>query len=244
MKITSVNNSLIEEVLSYKETKVQKEQKKYIIEGIKMVDLAIQKEVVELLLVESKLFDNYKNFENVVEISDNVSKKLSDLKTSQGIYAICRIEKKQELDGNYLIIDGIQDPGNLGTLIRSAFAFDFKNIICSNDCVSFYHPKVLRATQSNHFDLNLLNEDLNNFIDNLKQKNIIVLGTLLKQKSDLLENLKNKRVALILGNEGQGISKEISQKIDKNIIIKTNKELESLNVGVAGSILMNIIYSL
>ncbi len=244
MKITSVNNSLIEEVLSYKETKVQKEQKKYIIEGIKMVDLAIQKEVVELLLVESKLFDNYKNFKNVVEISDNVSKKLSDLKTSQGIYAICRIEKKQELDGNYLIIDGIQDPGNLGTLIRSAFAFDFKNIICSNDCVSFYHPKVLRATQSNHFDLNLLNEDLNNFIDNLKQKNIIVLGTLLKQKSDLLENLKNKRVALILGNEGQGISKEISQKIDKNIIIKTNKELESLNVGVAGSILMNIIYSL
>ncbi|WP_342258934.1 RNA methyltransferase [Spiroplasma endosymbiont of Dioctria linearis] len=244
MKITSVNNSLIEEVLSYKETKVQKEQKKYIIEGIKMVDLAIQKEVVELLLVESKLFDNYKNFKNVVEISDNVSKKLSDLKTSQGIYAICRIEKKQELYGNYLIIDGVQDPGNLGTLIRSAFAFDFKNIICSNDCVSFYHPKVLRATQSNHFDLNLLNEDLNNFIDNLKQKNIIVLGTLLKQKSDLLENLKNKRVALILGNEGQGISKEISQKIDKNIIIKTNEELESLNVGVAGSILMNIIYSL
>ncbi|WP_339033778.1 RNA methyltransferase [Spiroplasma endosymbiont of Cantharis rufa] len=244
MKITSVNNSLIEEVLSYKETKVQKEQKKYIIEGIKMVDLAIQKEVVELLLVESKLFDNYKNFKNVVEISDNVSKKLSDLKTSQGIYAICRIVKKQELDGNYLIIDGIQDPGNLGTLIRSAFAFDFRNIICSNDCVSFYHPKVLRATQSNHFDLNLLNEDLNNFIDNLKQKNIIVLGTLLKQKSDLLENMKNKRVALVLGNEGQGISKEISQKIDKNIIIKTNKELESLNVGVAGSILMNIIYSL
>ncbi|ALD66696.1 TrmH family RNA methyltransferase [Spiroplasma cantharicola] len=244
MKITSVSNSLIEEVLSYKESKIQKEQKKYIIEGLKMVDLALQKEVVELLLVESKLIDKYRNFNNVIEISDNVSKKLSDLKTNQGIYAVCRIQKNQELKGNYLILDGIQDPGNLGTLIRSAFAFDFKNIICSNDCVSFYNPKVLRATQSNHFNLNLLNEDLNNFIDNLKQKNIIILGTLLKQKSDLLENIKNKRVALILGNEGQGISKEVSQRIDKNIVIKTNEELDSLNVGVAGSILMNIIYSL
>ncbi|WP_339020514.1 RNA methyltransferase [Spiroplasma endosymbiont of Atherix ibis] len=244
MKITSVTNGLIEEILSYKETKNQKQTNKYLIEGIKMVDLAIKKNVVEMILVETKLFKKYKSFSNVVEISDNVSKKLSDLKTNQSIFAVCKIIKQEDLPGNYLILDGIQDPGNLGTLIRSAFAFGFKNIICSNDCVSFYNSKVLRATQSNHFDLNLKNEELINFINKLKQRNIIILGTLLKEKSCNLSEIKDKKIALILGNEGKGISKEVSKTIDKNVIIKTDSELESLNVAIAGSILMNNIYSL
>ncbi|AGR42348.1 TrmH family RNA methyltransferase [Spiroplasma diminutum] len=244
MKITSVNNSLIEEILSLKETKMQKEKQSYIIEGIKMVNLALEKQVVETILVEKNLFEKYKHFLNVIEISDNVSKKLSDLKTNQGIFAVCKMQQKEDLDGNYLILDGIQDPGNLGTLIRSAFAFEFKNVICSNNCVSFYNPKVLRATQSNHFDLNLRNEDLSFFLDKLKQKNIIVVGTLLKEESNSLEKIKVNRIALILGNEGQGISKEISKKIDLNIKIKTNPDLESLNVAIAGSILMKDIYSM
>ncbi len=244
MKITSVNNNLIEEVLSYKETKVQKELNKYIIEGVKMVDLAVQKGVVDMILVEEQLLDKYKSFENVIEISDNISKKISDLKTNQKVFAVCRIEEKDFQDGNYLILDGVQDPGNLGTLIRSAFAFGFNNVICSNDCVSFYNPKVLRATQSNHFDLNLKNEDLINLIDKLKQKNIIVLGTLLREESCSLKEIKDKQVALVLGNEGQGISQEVSKAIDKNIKIKTNPDLESLNVAIAGSIIMNNIYSM
>ncbi|QHX36875.1 RNA methyltransferase [Spiroplasma sp. BIUS-1] len=244
MKITSVNNNLIEEVLSYKETKVQKEKGKYIIEGLKMVDLAIQKKVAEIILVETRHLDKYKDFSNVVEISDNVSNKLTDLKTTQGVFAVCKIEEKEDFDSNYLILDNVQDPGNLGTLIRSAFAFGFKNVICSKDSVSFYNPKVLRATQSNHFDLNLRNEDLKSFINNLKQSNIIILGTLLREESNSLEEVKGKKVALILGNEGKGISQEVSEIIDKNIKVKTNPDLESLNVSIAGSIIMNNIFSM
>ncbi|WP_158637908.1 TrmH family RNA methyltransferase [Spiroplasma monobiae] len=244
MKITSVNNNLIEEVLSFKETKVQKEKNKYIIEGLKMVELAIQKEVVEMILVEERLFDKYKHLPNVVEISDNVSKKISDLKTNQGIFAVCKIiENKEYIDSNYLILDGIQDPGNLGTLIRSAYAFGFKNVICSKDSVSFYNPKVLRATQSNHFDLCLKNEDLTFFIDKLKQRNIIIVGTILRSESSSVDEVKGEQVALILGNEGQGISKAVTQKLNINIKIKTNPDLESLNVAIAGSILMNNFYS-
>ncbi|AGR41484.1 TrmH family RNA methyltransferase [Spiroplasma taiwanense] len=243
-KITSVANKLIQELILLKEISYQKETKKYLIEGLKMVDLAISKGVVESIFIEKQYIDKYKDFTNSFEITDNISKKISSLKSSQGIFAICKIQDFKEIDSNYLILDGIQDPGNLGTLLRSALAFEFKNIICSNDCVNFYNSKVLRATQSNHFELNLINTDLKKFLEELIQKEVVIIGTILQNESNFnYEKIKKKKIALILGNEGNGISKEVRDLIQLNAKIKINPEVESLNVGVAGSILMNEIYS-
>ena len=138
------------------------------------------------------------------------------------------------------MLDGVQDPGNLGTIIRSSLAFNVDTIVLSPECVDLYNPKVLRSTQGMLFGVNIIRKDLIEVIDELKHKEIPVYGTRVEYGEDVT-NLKEKdrqAFAIVMGNEGQGVREEVLDMCDKFIYIDMNDRVESLNVAVATSILL------
>ncbi len=141
-------------------------------------------------------------------------------------------------DSPILLLDDIQDPGNLGTIIRSSKAFNIDTIIISPNTVDIYNSKVLRSTQGMIFHINIMVRDLESFISELKEDNYKIYGT----KVDGGINVKDIDIpckyALVIGNEGNGMSVNISNLCDENLYIKMNTEVESLNAAVATSILL------
>ena len=155
--------------------------------------------------------------------------------------ALCsKIDKRIKHKTRVLLLDDIQDPGNLGTIVRSAVAFNIDTIVLSNDTVDLYNPKVLRSTQGMIFHTNIIECDLIDVISKLHDKNITVYGTDVNNGIDAreLSDLDKTSFALIMGNEGNGVRKEVKELCDKNLYINMNENVESLNVGVATSILL------
>ncbi len=135
----------------------------------------------------------------------------------------------------HLALDEIQDPGNLGTIIRLADWFGVKNIVCSRNTADCFNPKVVQATMGSLFRVNIVYEDLKTFIE---AKNLPVFGAFLEGKSIYKSSLSPKGI-LVLGNEGKGISSEIEKCITQKITIPRFGEAESLNVSVATGILLS-----
>jgi TrmH family RNA methyltransferase len=154
---------------------------------------------------------------------------------------ICEI-KDVEIDYNdydhLLILDGVNDPGNLGTLIRTALGFNIDLIVLSKDTVDLYNSKSIRATQGAMFALPIIYRDLENELDLIKRSNIKIIGTSLNTNNKLDSLEKIDRYAIVLGNEARGAKESTLEKTDINVIIETNKKLESLNVSIAGAIMM------
>ena len=155
--------------------------------------------------------------------------------------ALCKINNDNvELGNKILLLDNVQDPGNLGTIIRSAVAFNVDSIVLSPDCVDVYNPKVLRSTQGMIFHIPIIVRDLFETIDTIKKEEIPVYGTRVEFGEDV-SSLKEKdkvKYALVMGNEGNGVKRELLEKCDKNLFIDMSEKVESLNVSVAASILM------
>ncbi|UZK63841.1 RNA methyltransferase [Mycoplasma mycoides subsp. capri] len=245
--ISSVSNPKIKEILKLKDRKHRNKQKLFIVEGFHMIMEAYNDQIIKTLLGTSKalevLKDEIPNIEQVIEISENVAKKISDTVTSQQIFAICSMPENTKIDfeNNILLLDQIQDPGNLGTLIRSAASFNFKTVIASPNSANFHNQKVLRSTQGNLFQVNLVNEYLVTVINQLHDNNYIIIGTSLHDDSKPLSKVKfdsDDKYALIIGNEGKGISPELLDLIDLNINIEMAEDVDSINAAVAGSIIM------
>lgn len=244
-KITSAINNRIKEIVRLRdEKKSQIDEQAFFIEGLHMVKEAIKRNIVKTIFLEEKMLDKIDTLINLeyILITDNIANKIASTKSNQGIFAICEMKtKKLNLNQNILLLDQIQDPGNMGTLIRSAASFNFQTVIASNNSVSFYNPKVLRSTQGNLFSVNLINADLLKTIQDLKQNNYIIIGTVLKSNSKQLSEInfdEKQKYALIIGNEANGISSELQEIIDINLIIEMHNEVESLNAAIAGSIIM------
>jgi TrmH family RNA methyltransferase len=122
--------------------------------------------------------------------------------------------------------------------LRSALGFGFKDVIISNNTVDLYNDKVIRATQGAHFKLNIIRSNLLEIIKDLKARNYMIIGTSLKDAINLQEIKKTKKYAVILGNEAVGVNPELLCETDKNVRIEISRELESLNVSIAGAIIM------
>ena len=162
--------------------------------------------------------------------------KIKNINTSSFI-GIVRKENNLNQNGKkYLMLDKISDPGNLGTIIRSAVAFSVDNIILSLDCCDVYNDKTIRASEGAIFKINIIKDDLVKAINKLKSKNIPIYGTDVRNGIDV-RNINNNSFCVVMGNEGNGISEKVKQVIEKNIYIKTST-VESLNVGVATSIIL------
>lgn len=230
--IESLSNTKIKYAVKLKQKKYRNQTNQFLVEGEHLLEEAIKSGMFDYLFTtEVSKLDNDSSY----LVSESVFTKLSDLNSKRGVIAVCNRPKVQDISDKILILDGIQDPGNMGTLIRSAAAFGFKTII-SEDSVDYFNEKVIRSSQGAVFYTNLLEKNLLSFIK--ENQAITYFGTnVLKGKSLKMINFSSKTIAIILGNEGSGVRKEIQELVSENIKIPM-LETESLNVGIAGGILM------
>lgn len=240
-EITSVNNNYIKDLIKLKQKKYRDINKLFIVEGYNIIKEA--KDYLNTILISDKkkiseIKDNYKNID-IILVTDEIINKLSSTQTPQGIIGICKYKEVSNIKGNVVMLDGLQDPGNIGTIIRTAIAFGYNNIVLSEDSVDIYNDKVIRATQGAIFKINIIRTNLLKLIEELKKDNYNIIGTSLGDKSIDLDKLHVKaKHILILGNEGNGISKEVLNVTDVNVFIPIDRQMESLNVGVAAGIMM------
>ncbi len=235
--ITSLENEKVKYFKKLQMKKYRDEEGLYLVEGKHLVEEALKEGCLEEVITteEDSLF-----LPNVL-VSKEVMRTLSTTDNPPTIMGVCK--KKEEeivLGEKILYLDEIQDPGNLGTLIRSATAFGIDTILLSKNTVDLYNPKVLRSTQGLHFHISFQVKDFEEVYVFLKENEYKIYGTNVEEGVDV-RSLKRKEVqkfCLVLGNEGKGVKKEIQEVCDKNLYIPMSENAESLNVGVAGSILL------
>ena len=238
MIITSLDNDNVKKWKKLCKKKYRDEFGIYLVEGEHLVEEAYKSGVLDKVIV---LDGESYSYDNIVYVSYEVMKAISSLDTPNKIMGVCKKKENIEIVGKrFLLLDGIQDPGNLGTIVRSAVAFNIDTIILSDDTVDLYNPKVLRSTQGMIFHTNIFSYDIVAFINILKSMGITVYGTDVNNGIDAreLSDLDKTSFALVMGNEGNGVRKEIKELCDKNLYINMNENVESLNVGVATSILL------
>lgn len=235
MVITSVNNSKIKEIKKLKNPKYSKEQKLFLIEGEHLVKEAFK---LNLLKLTISLDDVSYNVPNLI-VNKSVLESISSINSTPNIIGVCKyIEENKPLGDRILILDNIQDPGNLGTIIRSSVAFNFTSVVLSLDTVSKYNNKVIRSTQGMLFNTNVVSCDIKSLIKKLKDENYVIYATDVVDGINIKDIKKPSKFAIVMGNEGSGVSSDIKALADCNLYIKMNKDCESLNVAVASSILM------
>lgn len=237
MLYSSVNNEKIKNIKKLNTKKYRDETNLYLVEGEHLIKEAYENNSLEeLILLENTNLDIDVKTSYVTK---NVLNFISNLDTPNGILGICK-KKENTLKGNKIVIlEDIQDPGNLGTIIRSSVAFNVDTLVLSSNTVDLYNPKVIRATQGMLFKLNIIIEnDLENLIKNLKQNNYTIYTTNVKNGNSLKTIEKKDKVAIIMGNEGSGVSDKLNSLADEYLYIDMNKNCESLNVAVATSIIL------
>lgn len=246
-RIESPQNSLVKhwkKLLS-----VRKERDKtgeFIIEGYHLVEEAIkQKEnVLTIMLSDTSEIPANWDVDNleIVEINDAIKKELAETEHTQGIFAHCKQqtvdEQTQSKWDRLLLIDAVQDPGNIGTMIRTADAAGIDAVILGKGSADAYNPKTLRSAQGSHFHIPIVRGDLHEWVDALKNRQVTVFGTAFENSTPFNEVTKSISFALIVGNEGSGINKELLEQTDQNIIVPLLGQAESLNVAVATGILL------
>ena len=236
MLYTSIDNKKIKEIKKLNEKKYRDKKSLFIVEGEHLVLEAYKKGYLKELILEADTIfplDVETNY-----VSNNVLKYISNLDTPQKIIGICEKKQPEIIGKKILVLEDIQDPGNLGTIIRSSVAFNIDTIILSNNSVDEYNSKVIRASQGLLFHINIVRSDILEELNNLKNKGYHIYGTKVTHGKDLKLLEKNKKFAIIMGNEGNGMSEEVSELCDEFIYIKMNDSCESLNVGVATSIIL------
>ena len=236
MYISSVNNKIIKDISKLKEKKYRDITNTYLIEGEHLVNEAIKNNLVITIFSLEDYKINYPYTTYIV--SKEVMKKLSDNPSIPKVMAVVKKIINNNYGNKIIMLDNIQDPGNLGTIIRSAVAFNFDTIILSNDTVDLYNPKVIRATQGMIFNINIIKDDIFNSINKLKKEDYTILATKVDNGKNIDKYQLKDKFAVIIGNEGQGINKDIYPLCDDNIYINMNSKCESLNAGVAASIIM------
>lgn len=238
MVITSLDNDNVKKWKKLCKKKYRDEFGIYLVEGEHLVEEAYKSGVLDKVIVLDG--EDY-SYDNIIYVSYEVMKAISSLDTPNKIMGVCKKKENIEIVGKrFLLLDGIQDPGNLGTIVRSAVAFNIDTIILSDDTVDLYNPKVLRSTQGMIFHTNIFSYDIVAFINILKSMGITVYGTDVNNGIDAreLSDLDKTSFALVMGNEGNGVRKEIAEACDRNLYIAMNKDVESLNVAIAASILL------
>jgi len=250
---TMISKNKAKFIISLQKKKTREEEQLFVIEGDKIVKEFLSAGVPVHSLIAKPEFLNSLSTESTLR-ADEISeasfddlKKISTLKTPHNAIAIIRMKEIEPNPANIfnnicVALDCIQDPGNLGTIIRAAAWYGIKNIVCSNDSVDVYNPKVIQASMGAILNVNVHYSNLNEFLKKASDKNIPVFGTLLEGDSIYTQTLDNRGV-IILGNESKGISEELIPYITKKIMIPrfSNSKIgiDSLNVSMAASIVFS-----
>lgn len=250
MVITSTSNEQIKKLIQLKEkSKVRKTTGTFTVEGKKMFVEIPAEDLVSVYVSETFLKENGELVKDKKYqiVSDQVFKKISDTVTPQGIVAVVKqksysidyiIEKRNKEKSCIVVLDRLQDPGNMGTIIRTGEAAGISGIIMSKDSADIYNPKVIRSTMGSIFRVPFaIVDDLAAAVDTLKDNGITTYAAHLKGELYNSGSL-TKDCALLIGNEARGLSEKISAKADKLIKIPMHGKVESLNAAIATAILM------
>lgn len=238
--ITSLDNNKIKEVVKLRQKKYRDKENKFIVETYNLIEEALKEDLLlELFILEREKIDfNIPTNVTINYVTSKVMNKLTDVKNCKYLGIVAKKESKGLIGNKYLLLDNIQDPGNLGTIIRTSLGFNIDTIILSNNTCDLYNEKVVRSTEGAIFKINIERSDLKETISILKNKSIPIYGTDVRNGVDLKKVGHQDSFALIMGNEGNGVSEEIKELVDKNIYISMNNNLESLNVSVATGIIL------
>ena len=233
--IDSVNNEKIKYFKKLRDKKYILEEKKYIVESEHLVEEAYKSGLL-LEVITSKSDTNYDVKTTLV--SEKVLKSISLLPSAPNIMGVVKYKEGNEIVGNKIVLlDNVQDPGNVGTIIRCALAFNVDTVILSNDSVNLFNDKMIRSSEGTIFKMNVIKMDLRSAIEKIHSLGIKVYYADMNGTIDL-DNAKINDYALVLGSEGKGISDYIKELSDESINIPMNNLCESLNVSVTGGIIM------
>ena len=235
MIITSLKNEKVKYWYNLRNKKFRDQERRFLIEGDHLINEARKQNlVIETISIVDKNADYF--------VTKEIMEKISEQKSISYNAAVVRFIKEDSISGNILILDGVQDPGNLGTIIRSCIAFGVSNIILSDNSVDLYNSKVIRATEGMIFNINVLRRKLIEFIPIVKNLGYKIVGTDVKNGIDI-KDINKENIAIVMGSEGQGLSNEVKNMCDDFVYIKMDSACESLNVGVATSILLYEVYN-
>ncbi|MGI6024233.1 TrmH family RNA methyltransferase [Pediococcus parvulus] len=249
--ILSTQNNRVKEWEKLKTKKGRKKTGLYLIEGRHLVTEVLQSDAITDYIVSTQEELDAISFDipedKLVIVSDKVADRLSDTVTTQGIFAVVQIPNKQrqiqdpipDEKGSWLFLDNIQDPGNIGTMVRTADAADFAGVVFGKGTADVFNPKVQRAMQGSQFHIRLVLGNLDEWTQSFKQAKIPVYGTELNPQAKNYQTIeKADDFALIMGNEGNGMSPELLTQTTANLYIPIKGKAESLNVAVAAGVLM------
>ena len=251
-RISSKDNSLIKHIKRLKEKKYRDEYGEYIIEGLKLIKEAIQEnaDIKHIVVCDgcdnSEMIESHLKYEmarlDFIYVPQNIFKLLSDVENPQGVLAVIgKPNKETDINLNediILALDDIQDPGNLGTILRTADSVGLKQILVSKGTADSYNPKVVRSTMGAIFRVKVIEcEILKDVLKDLQSKEYKVMTTSLKAKETIYETDYKKKI-IVIGNEANGVSKEILNLADEKVIIPMLGKTESLNVSVATGVIL------
>ena len=250
--ITSKDNELVKNIKKLKEKKYRDLNNQFIVEGIKIVAEAIEENAdIDCIVIcedcvndgsiDKKILYEIAKFK-CLYVTEKIFNTLTDVTNPQGILAVInRKNTNTKIDYNadfIVVLDGIQDPGNLGTILRTVDSANLKQIIVSKETADSYNPKVVRSTMGGIFRVNIIKFD--NLVQQLKQiqkHGFEIVVTSLDTNNSIYDINYNKKV-VVIGNEANGVSKEIQELADKKVIIPMLGKTESLNAGVAAGIMI------
>jgi len=239
--ITSKANSVVKNAKKLHQKKYRKSA--YLIEGWHLFEEAVQAGVtIEKVFALESYRDQLAAFPQTIWVSEEILLDLADTQTPQGIVAVIQKEEVGLPDlhqGKYLFLEDVQDPGNVGTMIRTADAAGFTGVIVSDKSADIYSLKTLRSMQGSHFHLPIYRMPLTSFVEEAKKSDLPILATTLSRDSkDYRELSSLENFVLVMGNEGQGISSVMAESADQLVHIGMKGRAESLNVAIAAGILM------
>ncbi len=234
--VSSLQNEKIKNLSKLLQKKYRDEEKKFLVEGDHLVEEAKKSGLLLEIIKCEDVLDDYDVPTTIVTY--DVIKRLSNTINPQRIIGVVKKIEEKELGDRILLLDEIQDPGNLGTIIRSSLAFNIDSIVLSNNSVDVYNDKVIRSSEGMFFHINIVRKDLKELIAELHNKGYKVYGTKVDGGTLVDKIEKTDKYALVMGNEGNGVKEDILDLCDEFVYIDMNSKVESLNVGVATSIIL------
>ncbi|WP_155997347.1 TrmH family RNA methyltransferase [Streptococcus ruminantium] len=239
--IRSKTNNLVKQVRKLQQKKYRTTS--YLIEGWHLLEEALAAGAkIEHILVLEEYADRVADLSNVTFVSPEIMQDLADSKSPQGVLAQLALPSQElpdQLIGKFLILEDVQDPGNVGTMIRTADAAGFDGVFLTDKSADIYNMKVLRSMQGSHFHLPVYRLPMAAIVSNLRTNQVQVLATTLSSQSlDYKKLTPTSSFALVMGNEGQGVSDFVVQEADQLVHIAMPGQAESLNVAIAAGILM------
>jgi TrmH family RNA methyltransferase len=242
-----LSKNILKLIKSLQIKKFRDEHGLFIVEGKKSVLEVLASDFqIQWLLVTSDYEKEFHKFKDKVSnfeiINQNDLEDISRINSNDTALAVVCQKKQSNFtetsENKIIILDHIQDPGNMGTIIRTADWFGFNQIICSKDCVELYNPKVITSTMGSFTRVSVFYENLDEVMATLKKAKFTIYGALLEGKN--LQEVKiDQKIALVIGNESNGISDNMLKNIDQSVTIAKYGKAESLNAGIAAGILMH-----